>query len=133
MPVTEETPSFRNIFMKDIRVIGSKKAAFLMGLPEMKLKNVHLENAIFEVEEGITIIDGLNISLKNVKIIQKESPALIIYNSEDIDVNEFEFDKNPVGPSVQILGKSKKIKFSKSNISDADLEVAKNNKIQVIN
>lgn len=26
--VTEETPSFRNIFMKDIRVIGSKKRPF---------------------------------------------------------------------------------------------------------
>jgi polygalacturonase len=123
--VTEETPSFRNIFMKHIRVIGSKKAAFLMGLPEMKLENVHLENAVFEVEEGITIIDGLNISLKNVKVIQENGPGLIIYNSEDIDINEFEFDKNPDGASIQVLGNSKKIKFSKSNISDADLEMVK--------
>ena len=119
--------------MKDIRVMGSKKAAFFMGLPEMKLKNVHLENAVFEVEEGITIIDGLNISLKNVKVIQKKGPALLIYNSEDIDVSGFAFGKNPDGKSIRVLGNSKEIKFSKSNLSDADLEMAKNSKIQVLN
>ena len=131
--VTEETSSFRNIFMKKIHVMGSMKAAFFMGLPEMKLKNVHLENAVFEVEEGITIIDGLNISLKNVKVIQKKGPALIIYNSEDIDVSKFEFDKNTDEASIRVLGNSKEIKFSKSNISDADLDMAKNSKTRILN
>ena len=42
VPVTEETPSFKNILMKNIRATGSKKAAFFMGLPEMSLRNVSL-------------------------------------------------------------------------------------------
>jgi polygalacturonase len=130
MPVNEETPSFRNIYMKDIRAIGSRKAAFFMGLPEMKLENVNLENAVFEVEEGITIIDGLNINLKNVKVIQEKGPGLIIYNSEDIDVNEFEFDKNPDGSSVQVLGVSKEIKLANGNLSEKD--IAKDPKSKVL-
>src|SRR5690606_14644443 len=55
--VTEETPAFRNIFMKNLRATGSGRAAFFMGLPEKNVENVHIENSVFEAEQGITAID----------------------------------------------------------------------------
>ncbi|AVR45660.1 hypothetical protein C7S20_10525 [Christiangramia fulva] len=120
-PVTEETPIFRNIYMKNISSTGSKKAAIIVGLPEMKLENAHLENSLFEAEEGITIIDAKDIGLKNVKVLRKKGPALVIYNSSDLNFKNFSFNKIESFPAIKILGKSENIDFSKSEISEAEI------------
>ncbi|MGM1056543.1 MAG: glycoside hydrolase family 28 protein [Bacteroidota bacterium] len=120
--VTEETPSFRNIFMKNITATGSGKAAFFMGLPEMSLQNVHLENALLEAKEGITLVDGSGITFKNVKVMQEKGPAMVIFNSEDVQVSNFDFNKSADGKSIRVLGDSKNINFSGSNLSEDDIE-----------
>lgn len=120
--VTEETPSFRNIFMKDIRATSSGTAAFFMGLPEMSLKNIHLENAVLEAEEGITLIDGSGIILRNVKVIQESGPALVVYNSNDVEVSGFDFNRNPGGKNIRVLGNSENVDISGSNLTDQDIE-----------
>jgi hypothetical protein len=102
-PVTEETPSFRNISMKNIRATGSRKAAFFMGLPEMSLKTVSLENAVFEAEEGITAIDADGLKLTNVRILSKDV-ALTLYNSKNVDVSGLKFAENNQ-PAVRVMGK----------------------------
>ncbi|MDT0644634.1 glycosyl hydrolase family 28 protein [Zunongwangia sp. F363] len=117
--VTEETPSFRNIHMKNITATGSNTAAFFMGLPEMKLQNVSLENAILEAGKGISIIDADGIKLKDVKVLQKEGPALVLYNSKNVVLNNFEYKRNKEGASIKILGKSEKIDFL--GIPEADI------------
>ncbi|MGB3798994.1 MAG: glycoside hydrolase family 28 protein [Lewinella sp.] len=91
MPVNEETPSFRNIHMKDIRVTQSETAAQFQGLPEMNLQNVTLEDATFETRKGITVIDGDGMTFKNIRLHQAEGPAFTFYNSKDADVEEVEF------------------------------------------
>ena len=121
-PVTVETPSFRNIFMKNIKVNGSNRAAFFMGLPEMSLENVHLEDAVLKGKEGVQIIDGSNISLKNVTVLQENGPALIIYNSEDILVKDFDFNKNPEGKAIRVMGDSENVDVSGANVSQGDIE-----------
>lgn len=91
VPVTEETPAFRNIFMKNIRANGFGNAAFFMGLPEMNLQNVHLENAVLRGAKGITIIDADGIQMKNVKVTADEGPAFMIYNGKNIEAEEVKF------------------------------------------
>ncbi len=44
-PVTEETPCFRNISMKNITCRGAEQAIFLQGLPELNLENVSSEDS----------------------------------------------------------------------------------------
>ncbi|MCF4101071.1 glycosyl hydrolase family 28 protein [Gillisia sp. M10.2A] len=121
MPVTVETPVFRNIYMKNITATGSHKAAFFMGLPEMKLENVQLKNSVFETEEGITVIDAKNIAMKNIRLLQKQGPAMIIHNTEDLKLNKIDYKKYDV-PAVQLSGKNKNLNFSKSGISEADIK-----------
>lgn len=124
VPVSEETPSFRNIYMKDITSTGAGQAAFFMGLPEMNLKNVRLENAILEARKGITCIDADGIELINVNVLQQEGPALTLYNSKDIHVKEFSFPKMPL-PSVRVLGElSDSIYFEAGNFSSPANQVA---------
>ena len=130
VPVTEETPSFRNIHMKNITVTGSKTAAFFQGLPEISLKNVSLENAVLEAEKGITMIDSDEIKLKNVTILTEEGPALIIYNSKNVDVNGLAF-KNSQEPVVRVLGKkSDNIKLDKSSFNNAEGQVYKGKELK---
>ena len=121
-PVTEKTPIFRNIFMKNISSTGSKKAALIVGLPEMNLQKATLENSIFEAEEGMTLIDTKGIGIKNVKILQKKGAALEIYNSSDVIVEQFDFNKNKSSAAIKILGSSENINFSKSDISEGDIQ-----------
>ena len=115
--VTEETPIFRNIFMKNIKVTTSEIAGFFMGLPEMNLKNVSLENSSFETKKGFTAIDCDGLTLSNVNVIASDDYALNIYNCKNINVNDFGFDKSKQG--IKVLGsKSKNIQFDKKDFSN---------------
>jgi len=117
VPVTEETPAFRNIFMKNITATGSGTAAFFMGLPEKSLENVKLENAILEAKNGITVIDTDGLELKNVKVLTENTTALTIYNSKNVNVKGFSFAENGNSP-VKVLGKlSNNINFDKKDFT----------------
>lgn len=67
-PVTEETPSFRNIFINDVVCRSAGRAALFNGLPEMPMKNVVIENSRFRADKGFLLnnIDGL--TMKNVTV-----------------------------------------------------------------
>ncbi|MBD0830834.1 glycoside hydrolase family 28 protein [Aestuariibaculum sediminum] len=120
--VTEETPSFRNIFMKNINVVDSETAVFLMGLPEMNLKNVSLENAIFETKKGITIIDANGITLTNVTVNASKDYALTIYNSKNVNVEDLSFSESQ--SAIKILGnKTEKIQFNKKDITNPTQQI----------
>ncbi|MCR8666789.1 glycoside hydrolase family 28 protein [Aestuariibaculum sp. M13] len=122
VPVTEETPSFRNIFMKNIKVSDSETAVFFMGLPEMNLKNVSIENAVFETKKGITAIDSDGITLKNITVKASKDYALTIYNSKNINVEGLSFSESL--SNIKILGnKTEKIQFNKNNISNPEQQI----------
>ncbi|WP_310100355.1 glycoside hydrolase family 28 protein [Algoriphagus sp. 4150] len=124
VPVTEETPSFQNISMKNIYVSGSGIAGFFMGLPEMKLKNVSLENSVFETEKGITAIDASGLILRNVKVLGTKDTPLTIYNSEVVNVSGFSFEENGKSP-VRVLGnKTSDITFDKKDFkSETEISI----------
>lgn len=107
-PVDETTPAFRNIHMKNITVTSSGTAAFFQGLPEMKLQNITLENAVLEAEKGITLIDADGIILKNVKLIHEKESGMVIYNSANIELNKFIIENDEILPLVRLLGKETK-------------------------
>jgi polygalacturonase len=68
MPVTEETPIFRNI---DIRNIICHNAGYAMefnGLPEMPIDGINLENISISARHDATFQYSKNITKKNVNI-----------------------------------------------------------------
>jgi polygalacturonase len=115
--VTEETPSFKNIFMKNINVADSETAALFMGLPEMNVKNITIENSVFETKKGITLIDVDGILLKNVKIKASNDHALTIYNGKNIKTGNLNFNESKL--PIKVLGsKTSNIEFDKKDISN---------------
>ncbi|MBS2099690.1 glycoside hydrolase family 28 protein [Carboxylicivirga linearis] len=103
VPVSEETPSFKNVFMENITANGFGNAAFFMGLPEMNLKNVHLKNAVLRGNKGIAIVDAEGMLFENVKVVAEQGASLSIYNGKSIDINGFEFTKSDV-EAISIMG-----------------------------
>jgi len=125
VPVTEETPSFKGIYMKDITVRGAAQAVALQGLPEMNLNNVRLENSILKATKGITAVDANGIELKNVKVIAEKGPALTIYNSKNINVDGLTFKENQE-PVVKVLGPlTKNVKLESKDFINAAQQVSK--------
>lgn len=126
LPVTEETPSFRDISIKNIVATGLGAGAFFQGLPEMKVQNVVMEDMILEGKKGITLIDSEGIVLKNVKMINDNGAALTIYNSNDVKVNGFSFEDQEGKAAVRVLGTATDdIQFEKGSLSPSQLETGK--------
>nr|WP_319399577.1 glycosyl hydrolase family 28 protein [uncultured Carboxylicivirga sp.] len=115
VPVTEETPSFKNVFMENITANGFGNAAFFMGLPEMNLKNVHLKNAVLHGARGIAIVDAEGMVFENVKVIADKGNALSIYNGKSIEMDGFDFNQND-DIAIAIMGElTNKVRINQQN------------------
>ncbi|RKL68175.1 hypothetical protein CR203_06725 [Salipaludibacillus neizhouensis] len=109
--VSEKTPIIKDISISHIMVRNARAAAaFIYGLPEMPIRNLHLSNIDVEMttdpnEEGgepdmvketvlkagdgmfIRYVDGL--SLNQVRVETRQGSALTISDSQDIEVLQF--------------------------------------------
>ena len=72
MPVTEETPIFRNIHIADCVCNGASRAMEFNGLPEMPIDGITLQNLTILAKKDAVFTNCVNIKKKNVNIaIQK--------------------------------------------------------------
>ena len=98
--VTIETPAFKNIFIKNIVSTNSNRAMFFNGLPEMRVKNVVIENSTFTSVIGAVINQTSGVTMKNIKIEHKKGDILQIKN---VDNGLFENITNFKGEKLPIL------------------------------
>lgn len=84
--VSEETPEFRNIHISNVDCQGASDALLIMGLPEMPVSNLSLENSVFASENGISCLFASGLTLKNVVLNSKETPAVSFTNVVDAEV-----------------------------------------------
>jgi len=87
LPITEETPQFRNIFIRDVNCKGTYQGIFLQGLPEMNLENIELENIQMEADYGLICSDASGVKIKNLTLITKKTPVADFKNSKEIVVD----------------------------------------------
>lgn len=128
--ITEETPSFKNIFMENIQVTGADKAAFFMGLPEMNLKNIQLKNSILKADHGIEIIDADGMQFTNVKIISPKSNEVTIFNGKNLKFEGIAFDAVS-DTKVRILGaETQNISFRKKDFKTSDKPILFSEKVK---
>ena len=102
--VTEETPLFRNISIKNITCKGAVQALFLQGLPEQNLQNFYLENIDIEADNGLTCIDSRGVKIINLRLLTKSSEVVKILNSSKIEIQKLITPLNP-GGHINIKGK----------------------------
>jgi len=91
-PVDETTPQFRNFFFRNITCNGAAKGIFVRGIPEMHIKNIWIENAVLQANEGIDIQEASNINLKNITMISRNTnPVAYVLNSDSITMDGLKF------------------------------------------
>ena len=123
-PVTEATPQFRNIYVKNVTCNGAEKAIFIRGLPEMNVNNILLKDMVIRAKEGLDITEGTKIILQNIKFITSQTnPVLNIHNSKDIKLYEIGYNDNSE-VLLNVSGeKSSGISLQKTDASKAKKEI----------
>ena len=112
-PVTIETPSFRNIYIKNIVSRNARRAMFFNGLPEMKISNINVENTIITSRFGALICESESIKFKNVHIMQQTGASLTLQNVKNFELKDFIYPKN-LPEVVKIIGGSETIQLPSS-------------------
>lgn len=95
VPVNEETPSFRKIYMKNIVCRGAARAVLLQGLPEMPIQDIFLENVKMTCNAGVACFDADRISFKNVDIVPQKGPVFLIDDSRNITMGKVQIPDQP--------------------------------------
>lgn len=122
-PVTEETPSFKDIYVTNVTCKGAGRAAFMQGLPEMNLKNIQLSNITISATKGIEMIDADGIILNNVSITTEKGYALQMKNSKNVTINKFKYQV-PQEVAVKLEGLLiENVQFTKSDFKDAAKQI----------
>lgn len=122
VPVTEATPQFRNFYIKDVVANGAEKAIFFRGLPEMNIKDIHLENVTIKANKGIEIIEAAGIFLKNINVItENTSPVVMIQNGSNINISNLKYPENSKVLFDVSGEKTKGVKISGTDVSKAKM------------
>lgn len=104
--VTEETPVFKNIYVKDLVSRNARRAMFFNGLPEMNIENINLENAFISARYGAELSESKEINFKNVTVIPDEGPAYIFNNVKNFNSDNLSFDTREGVKAARITGKN---------------------------
>ncbi|MBR0037953.1 MAG: glycoside hydrolase family 28 protein [Bacteroidales bacterium] len=88
-PVTEETPSFRDIHISKVVCQGAGRAIWINGLPEMPLSNLTMKNCLFVAKKGAELHYAKDINFKQVTITNSVGDAI----STDATVKGFKTTK----------------------------------------
>jgi polygalacturonase len=93
-PVDAGTPQFRKFYVNNVVCDGADKAIIIRGLPEMSIKDIHLENMVLKTQKGADLIEAEDISLKNVYLLSKNTNPLInVENSKNITIDNLKYPK----------------------------------------
>lgn len=86
IPVTEETPSFRNFFFEDIVCSNVERGITIRGIPEMPVRNLLMKNISITANAGINSKYAEDVKIENLKLNVKELNAIEIQNSTNIGI-----------------------------------------------
>ncbi|MDR1764235.1 MAG: glycoside hydrolase family 88 protein [Dysgonamonadaceae bacterium] len=87
--VSEKTPAFRNIHIKNIVSRNARRAMFFNGLPEMNIDGINVENAYITSQTGVELSESKNIVFRNVSVFPEKGPALLLNNVKNLKIEDF--------------------------------------------
>lgn len=82
-PVTDTTPKYKNIMIKNLTATSSKSAGVIVGLPESPIENVLLENVTIAADQGgLEVRHAKGVTFKNVKVTAKKGEPFIVKDAD---------------------------------------------------
>ncbi len=96
-PVTPLTPTYRDIVIRNVTSVGSPEAGRILGLPEMPVTDVLLENVRIEAERGMRLSHVQGVRFKDVHITTAAgAPLLVDHGVRGLDAPGLE--QTPLAP-----------------------------------
>lgn len=92
--VTEKTPEFRNIHIKDVVCVGAERAIFIQGLPEMPVSEISIENSTIISEKGCICNYVEKMNLKDVKIVSDIGSSFYLNSSSEVTLSNINGSQN---------------------------------------
>jgi len=120
-PVDETTPQFKNFHISNVYCNGAEKAIFIRGLPEMHVKDIVLENMVFQAKKGMDIQEASNISFKNINVISAETDPVI----DIVQSDKLVFDNIKYKNAAELLFRVSGERSNSINIKNTDASKAK--------
>jgi DNA sulfur modification protein DndE len=125
-PLNEGTPQFKDFYIKNIVCKGAEKGIMFRGLPEMNIKNILIENAVLQANQGLLCIEADNIRLKNITLWSENKAVISIMDSKNIILDNIQYKENSE-LLMQVNGeRSKNIRLLNTDVSKAkkDIEIS---------
>lgn len=116
-PVTEETPSFRDIYISNITCIGAGIAIMVQGLPEMAVKNIQLSGVNISATRGAVFFEVDGVSLTDTQILPQRGPIYSFLNARNVAVGHLGASESSAG-TMSIAG----VKTSNINLQATDVK-----------
>jgi polygalacturonase len=81
-PVDARTPIWKDIVIKNVTITDSPEAGRILGLAEMHVENVRLENVRISAKKGMRIVNADGIHFVDSSIVAESGPATIVQNAK---------------------------------------------------
>ncbi len=81
-PLTDTTPVFRNLTIRNVTGASTREVGAIAGLPESPVENVLLENVTLSGTGGLLIANARGVTLKKVKVTVPQGEPVILHNAE---------------------------------------------------
>jgi len=81
-PVSETTPRFRRITIKNVSGNSTREVGLIVGLPESLAEAVVLENVTLSGKEGLIIANAKGVTLKNVNLTAEKGEPFVLHNAQ---------------------------------------------------
>jgi len=85
-PVSERTPIFRNIHFSNITG-NAHQAGFLLGLEEMKIRDITFNDMQLKADVGFTMKDAQDIEFHNVRVDTEKGPVIQAENTKYLEID----------------------------------------------
>lgn len=86
--VSEETPQFKNIYIENVIAKDVQRAMYFNGLPEMKIRNVHLNRIRMTAEQGALLRQTDGLTATDVQITARTGePIVLAPTVENADIH----------------------------------------------
>ena len=81
-PVTQKTPVWRNISIRNLTVKDSPNAGIILGLPEMPVSHLTFQNVSIEAKTGMVVNNAKDIFFSESQISVSSGPKIIQKNAQ---------------------------------------------------
>jgi polygalacturonase len=111
-PVSERTPTVRNIHLANITMRNANRAIAIYGLPEREIEQVSFTDFHITAKKGIIVENAADISFQDIRIQCEEGIPFEASNAKDINYNQVQVEAFVLGQPLLRLTNCKDVRIT---------------------